>query len=96
MLVDFPQGFGYDPTVIGASGRKSGEVPGMSGLGFASRTHIEASPLPIILVADELLPIDPQHDADQASYSDTGQSPFLTTAVIGFILAGAGYFVGFH
>ncbi|BDA86028.1 hypothetical protein Sa4125_35700 [Aureimonas sp. SA4125] len=92
MLTDFPRGFGFDPTVMGeraagyVAGRRSRLAPGMT------MTPV----LPVVLVDDELLPVNPQDESDNAPAERTSQSPVVTAALVGVLLAGAGYFVGFH
>ena len=95
MLMEFPQGFGFDPTFVGASNCDSGTVDRTNKLQRA-RSKPEALPLPVVLVADELIAIDPRQEPEPVFHQPLAPSPFLTTAVVGFLLAGAGYFVGFH
>jgi hypothetical protein len=93
MLTGFPKGFGFDPTVMGES--SVGYIAGRSRL-----ARLQADPrrtrLPVVLVADELLPVDPQQEADAAPSGSGTQSPFLATALVGLLLASVGYFMGFN
>ena len=93
MLTDFPTGFGFDPTVMGQ--RKSSYIAGGRRSSRTPRATVRTAPLPVILVDDELVPIDPQRE-EAAPHDSVAQSPFLTTALVGLMLAGAGYFVGFR
>ena len=102
MLMDFPQGFGFDPTVAGVNAGRSVAAAGRKSSRLAHRREpilnsrkMQAPPqLPVVLVRGELVSTENQEDGFDSPLSTP--SPFLTTALVGFILAGAGYFVGFH
>jgi hypothetical protein len=61
----------------------------------SQRSGLRAAPLPVVLVQDELVPVDPHREMESAARAPVQQSPFLTTALVGILLAGASYFVGF-
>lgn len=92
MLADFPKGFGFDPTVMGE--RKQSYIAGRRRTATPLRSDARHTALPVVIVADELMSLDPQPDTP--SPAPLTQSPLITTVLVGFLLAGAGYFVGFN